>query len=71
MTVHDTIYIEKNDSTSVKDKSKDNTTDDNSQNTTIVEQPSLWQRISNGLFWIFIGCVLFGVTIALLKLKKK
>lgn len=71
VTVHDTIYIEKNDSTSVKDKSKDNTTDDNSQNTTIVEQPSLWDRIGEGIFWMLFGCLLFVACRILIKLKRR
>ena len=71
VTVHDTIYIEKNDSTSVKDKSKDNTTDDNNQNTTIIEQPSLWQRISDGMSWLFIVCAMFWACRILIKLMRK
>lgn len=71
VTVHDTIYIEKNDSTSVKDKSKDNTTDDNSQNTTIVKQPSLWDRIGEGIFWVLFGCLLFVACRILIKLKRR
>ncbi|MCR5697792.1 MAG: hypothetical protein K6G73_12535 [Marinilabiliaceae bacterium] len=70
VTVHDTIYIEKNDSTSVKDKSKDNTTDDNNQNTTIVEQPPLRQRIRDGMFWLIIVCALFLACRTLFKLRR-
>lgn len=38
--VHDTVYINVNDSTSVKD----DTSDTDNQETTVVKQPSLWER---------------------------
>lgn len=71
VTVHDTIYIEKNDSTSVKDKSKDNTTDDNSQETTVEQQPSWWQRMKDGVSWCFILLMALGVLYVVCKMIKR
>ena len=71
VTVHDTIYIEKNDSTSIKDKSEHNTTDDNSQETTVEKQPSWWQRMKEGLAWGFVLLVALGALYVFCKILRR
>lgn len=59
--VYDTLQVLKTDSVYVyRDVEK-----------VVEKKPSIWQRISDGMFWLIIGCVLFGIVIALLKLKRR